>query len=281
VSLTDKKGLVFNIQRFCLHDGPGIRTVIFLKGCYLSCKWCCNPEGQVFKTEILFNKDKCIKCGDCIKVCKKNANYFSKKNNEIIFEKENCKLCGNCVVACLVEARSLAGKWYSVDDLLKIVLEDEIFYRNSNGGVTLSGGEPSFQYDFTLKFLEALKNKDINTAIETCGYIEWKKFKKLLCYSDCVIFDFKNLNDKKHIKFTGVSNRLIITNLKNLLKEKKKVFIRIALIPGFNDSKQEKDSMIDFIKTIKPNVFIEFINYHELGKFKYGLLGKKYDLKKK
>jgi len=276
-----EKGLVFDIQRLSWHDGPGIRTLIFLKGCFLRCVWCANPEGQFFRKEMLFDKRKCIKCGECIKVCKNNANKLDTVLNEMILDRDACKLSGNCVNACIVGARLLSGKRYSISELLEIVLKDEIFYRNSGGGVTLSGGEPTFQFEFTLEFLKELKRNNINTAIETCGFTEWEKFKQIAAYSDWVLFDFKNLDNEKHLRFTGVSNKKILNNLKKLLGLKDNVIIRITLVPGFNDMEEEKQRMIEYIKNIRKDIKIEFINYHELGKYKYYLLDRVYDFSKK
>lgn len=274
------KGLIFDIQKFSLHDGPGIRTLIFLKGCFLRCKWCSNPEGQAYKCEILFDERKCIKCGECIEVCKNNANKLDPVLNKVIFNRDACKLCGNCIDACVIGARILSGKWYDISEILEIVLKDEIFYRNSNGGVTLGGGEPTFQFEFTLALLKEFKKNNINTAIETCGFIEWKKFEKIISFSDWVLFDFKNLNNERHLEFTGVSNRQILKNLKNLLKIKENIIIRITLVPGFNDKKNEVIKMVEFIKSIRENIKMEFINYHELGKFKYSLIGRRYNFSK-
>lgn len=275
-----EKGLIFDIQNFSLHDGPGIRTLIFLKGCFLRCEWCANPEGQVFKSEMLFDNRKCIRCGQCIKVCKNSASKLDAGLNKIVLNRSICRLCGDCINVCLAGARSISGKWYSVSEVIDLVLQDETFYRNSGGGVTLGGGEPTFQFDFTFKLLKELKRYNMNTAIETCGFIEWRKFKEILPFCDLVIFDFKHLNGKKHEKFTGVSNVQIKRNLRNLLDSKKNIIVRITLVPGFNNLEDEKKSMIEFIKAVREDVKIEFLKYHELGKFKYTLLGRKYEFSK-
>jgi len=275
-----KKGLIFNIQDFSLHDGPGIRTLIFLKGCFLRCRWCSNPEGQNFKQEMLFDKRKCIKCGECIKVCKNNANSLGEVKNEIEFNRDTCRLSGDCISVCISDARAISGKWYSVSEIIDIVSRDEVFYRNSGGGVTLGGGEPTLQFEFTYALLRELKRYYINTAIETCGFIEWDRFKMILPYLDMVIFDLKHLDNKKHLEFTGFSNKRILQNLKNLLNNRKDVIVRITLIPGFNNTDEEKKTIVEFIRNIRRDTDIEFLDYHELGKFKYHLLDRQYEYSK-
>ena len=276
----EKKGLIFDIQRFSLHDGPGIRTLIFLKGCSLRCKWCSNPESQNFGKEMLFDNRKCTECGECIKVCPNSVNSFDNDSRNIIYNRRNCKLCGCCTETCLTEARILSGKWYAVSELVEMMKEDETFFRNSGGGVTLGGGEPTFQYDFTVSLLGELKKNNINTAIETCGFIKWSKFKLITSLTDWIVFDFKQIDEKKHMEFTGVSNKDILENLKNTLVLKDNIIVRITLVPGFNDSEEEKSEMIGFIRSINKNVKIEYIRYHELGKFKYTLLERKYSFQK-
>ena len=274
-SIHQNKGLIFDIQRFSIHDGPGIRTLIFLKGCDLRCKWCSNPEGQVFEIQQLFDKRKCNLCLECVKCCPEKANKL--ENGIIVYHRDLCSLCGRCVLNCISGARNISGKWMNVSEILNIVNEDEVFFRNSGGGVTLGGGEPTYQYNFISELLQELKNLNINTAIETCGYIEWKKLERLLGKIDWIIFDLKHIDYKKHRKYTGVSNKIILENLERLLKIKKNVIVRITLIPGFNDSKKEKEQIISFIRSLDETVIIDYLDYHELGKFKYGLLDRKYE----
>ena len=277
-NIHQNKGLIFDIQRFSIHDGPGIRTLIFLKGCDLHCKWCSNPEGQVFEIQQLFDNRKCILCLECVKSCPEKANKL--ENGNIVYHRNLCNLCGKCVSNCISGARNILGKWMKVSEILDIVNEDEVFFRNSGGGVTLGGGEPTYQYDFISELLQELKNLNINTAIETCGYIEWEKFKRLLDKIDWVIFDLKHIDDKKHKKYTGVSNKIILDNLERLLRIKKNIIVRLTLISGFNDSKKEKEQIVNFIKSLDKSVIIDYLDYHELGKFKYGLVGREYEFYK-
>jgi glycyl-radical enzyme activating protein len=273
----EKKGLIFDIQRFSLHDGPGIRTLVFLKGCFLRCKWCANPEGQNFESEMLFDNRKCIICKKCVEICPNKANEYDEKINKIVYYRSKCKLCGKCINNCLVDARRIAGKWYSASEIVDIAIEDEVFFRNSGGGITLGGGEPTFQYDFIYELLGKLKKKNINTAIETCGFTKWGKLNSIASLTDWIIFDIKHIDSKKHIIYTGVSNTIILKNLEKLLKVKKNVIVRLTLITGFNDSKAEKEKIIDFVRSINKNVSIDYINYHEYGKFKYNLLDRSYE----
>lgn len=270
-----KKGLIFNIQRFSLHDGPGIRTLIFFKGCPLNCKWCSNPEGQAMEKQIFFDKRKCIKCKECIKYCPVGANEFIE--NMILYNRDKCILSEECVKHCLSGARSVVGNWVSIPRIIEILDKDEVFFRNSSGGVTLSGGEPTYQYDFVRELLFELKKRGFNTAMETCGYVEWFKLESLLDKLDYIIFDLKHIDKNKHLEYTGVSNELILENLKNLLYNNTQIKVRLTLIPGFNSSEYDKTKIINFVRSIKNNIKIDFINYHELGKFKYDLLGRKYE----
>lgn len=271
----EKKGLIFDIQRFSLHDGPGIRTLIFLKGCHLSCKWCSNPEGQIGEMQLLFNKRKCSLCKECIYCCPENASTL--ENGKIVYNRRLCVLCGKCALTCSSGARSISGKWMTVTEVISILNDDEVFFRNSGGGVTLGGGEPTYQYDFVSELLGQLKNININTAIETCGYIEWKKLEQLLEKIDWVIFDIKHTDNEKHIKYTGIPNVIILDNLERLLKIRKNVIVRITLIPGFNDGITEKAKIVSFIRSLDENVKIEYLNYHEFGKFKYDLIDRSYE----
>jgi pyruvate formate lyase activating enzyme len=272
------KGLIFNMQRFSLHDGPGIRTLIFFKGCSLRCEWCSNPEGQSGEIQLFFDRRKCSLCLECLKVCPKNANRV--ENKKIIHDRDLCKFCGKCISTCFSEARNLSGKWITVPEIIEALDKDEVFFRNSGGGVTLGGGEPTFQYDFIRELLNELKKYNINTAIETCGFLAWGKLEVILDKIDWVIFDLKHINDEKHKKYTSVSNRMILENLEKLLKVKKNVIVRLTVVPGFNDSKAEKEMMVSFIRSLDRDVCIDFLPYHEYGKFKYALIDREYEFNK-
>ena len=270
----DNKGLLFGIQRFSVHDGPGIRTLIFFKGCSMRCDWCSNPEGQYSKQEMFFDKRKCLLCKQCILICPNNANEYIK--GKIRYNRNKCSLCGKCLEVCSGEARSVVGEWISIDQIIGILNEDEVFFRNSGGGVTLGGGEPLYQYNFIKKLILKCKEENINTAVETSGYIGWEKFESLLGGIDYILFDIKHVDDKKHKRFTGVSNKIILENLNSLLSTGKRVIVRITKIPNFNSSLDDIKKIETYIRSISKNIKIEYLKYHEYGKFKYELLGRSY-----
>lgn len=273
--LTDK-GVVFNIQRYSLHDGPGIRTVVFLKGCPLRCKWCSNPESQEQKPELSYIKSSCINCHRCVAACPLNA--ITPTEDGIKIDRTICDRCFKCVDACASGALKAEGREMSVDEVVAEVLRDESFYRNSGGGVTLSGGEVLMQYGFAAALLKALKEKGINTAIETTGYANWEHFKQVLDYTDYVLYDLKHADSDIHKEGTGVANSLILENLAKAAALDLKLIVRIPLIPGFNMDKDSVGKSIEVLKRLgHPEVNI--LPFHQLGSQKYVYFGKDYKLK--
>ena len=274
-----KKGIVFSIERYAIHDGPGIRTLVYLKGCSLRCLWCSNPEGQKTYPELIYFEEKCIGCGECIKHCPKQA--IVNVEGRLITDPTKCDLCGECVRACPTEARYIYGKYMTVERIIEICKKDLSYYHRTEGGVTLSGGEPTYQYEFALAILKSCKENYINTAIETCGFCPWEKLRDMLSYTDYVLYDLKHINPVEHKKLTGVSNNLILDNLKKASKMHKPIFIRVPLIPNFNDSTRNIKAMVNFIETLRNNkniVSINFLPYHEYGKGKYRRLQRVYPL---
>jgi pyruvate formate lyase activating enzyme len=265
-----EKGLIFNIQRFSIHDGPGIRTLIFMKGCNLKCIWCCNPESQSTKKEIMVSKDRCIGCGSCISVCPTGAVEDFKKRN-------SCILCEKCIQVCPTLAREVMGISISIEEIMEEILKDSNFYYRSGGGITVTGGEPLMQPKFVSNLLEKCKEYGINTAIETCGYAQWDIFKTILEYVDLILFDIKHMNSKKHKQYTGVGNEMILQNLSNLAKFEKKIVIRVPVIPGYNDSIKNMNEISSFAKRLKIKE-IHLLPYHGLGENKYKRLKKNYRL---
>ncbi len=271
-------GSVFNIQRYSIHDGPGIRTTVFLKGCPMECFWCQNPESQAIKPEILFNKSSCTLCGYCANVCPTGANSFSEKS--VIIDRAKCAGCGICVEVCPVNARVISGKEMTVEEVMDLVLKDKAFYDNSNGGITLSGGDPIMQKEFALQLLRRSKEIGLNTAIETCGYATWPILKSIIEYTDFIFYDIKCLDSSKHLKATGKDNILILENAKKLAKEKailgkeKTMKIRVPMIPGFNDSIEDVQAVLRFVKEeLGPTVSdLEILRYNNLGEAKYDRL---------
>ena len=265
----ETKGLIFNIQRYSIHDGPGIRTTVFLKGCPLRCFWCQNPESQKVKAEILLDRNKCASCGQCVTACPSGANVLTPDGVKMMRDK--CTGCGQCVDVCPNEARRLAGKYVTVDEVMEEILRDRIFYENSGGGVTLSGGEPLMQADFALHLLCRCKEEGLHTALDTCGYAPWETIQKLLKYTDLVLYDIKCLDATKHSNATGKPNELIIKNAK-IIAGSKEMWIRVPLVPGFNDSEGEVRAVVSYVKKEMGSKKIDLHCYNRLGEGKYDRL---------
>lgn len=268
------EGIVFNIQGYSIHDGPGIRTTVFLKGCPLRCFWCQNPESQDIKPEILFNKNICTSCGECVKACPNGASILSETS--VIIDRNKCTGCGKCVDVCPAQARSLAGKSLTVDEVMVEILRDKKFYDESGGGVTLSGGEPSVQFEFAVDILQRCKKEGIHTALETCGCVSWQILQQLLEYTDLVLFDVKCIDPKKHHEATGQFNELILENAKKIARLKP-MRVRVPLIPGFNDSEEEIKTIVEFVRRELGSIEIDLLQYNILGEGKYSRLDRKCD----
>ena len=271
-------GIIFNIERFAIHDGPGIRTVVFLKGCPLRCIWCANPEGQKAEPEILFDERKCDECGLCIDAC--SLNSIKKVDEKILIDREICNVCGNCVNICKkygTEALSIIGQWVSVQEVLSEVEKDRLFYENSGGGITLSGGEPLSQPRFVLELLKECKKELLHTAIETSGYAPTRIFRRILKFVDLVLLDIKHMDPRLHKRFTGVSNRLIMKNAMQLSDLKVPTILRIPIIPGYNTSQSNLEDTALFIDKLNVDE-VNLLPYHTFGVSKYKMLGREYKL---
>ncbi|MDU7904936.1 MAG: glycyl-radical enzyme activating protein, partial [Peptostreptococcaceae bacterium] len=264
-----KNPLILNIQKYSLHDGDGIRTTVFFKGCPLECIWCHNPESQDYKKEVLYNEEKCLKCGTCIEKCPNEAIY--KGLNVIELEKEKCTYCETCIDFCLNNAREIVGKTYEIKDLVKELIKDMAFYEESGGGVTLSGGEVMTQdIEYIKKLVISLKQKGINVAIDTCGHSKFDNYEAILPFVDTFLYDIKLISNEKHEFFTKKSNKLILNNLKMLSEKGANINIRIPLIEGVNvdDNNEEIKKIIDFIKPL--NIAkVNILPYHNIGMHKY------------
>ena len=276
------KGLVFNIQKFSLHDGPGIRTIVFLKGCPLACIWCSNPEGQSLAPELIHSCARCIgteECDRCVAVCLENV-IHKDDHGGVIIDRERCDACGDCAYVCPSAAIEVSGQWVSVDEVLRIVEEDEAFYARSGGGLTLSGGEPLSQGAFALALLRAARSRGIDTAIETSGLCNWKTLREAASLADRIFFDIKCLDARKHERITGVSNEKILANFSKLRAELPEVdvVVRTPVIPGINDSAQEIQAIAAFIERTGGALRYEILPYHGFGEPKYEKLGKHYPL---
>ena len=265
------KGQIFNIQRFSVNDGRGIRTTVFFKGCPLSCRWCHNPESQKISPELLFSGDKCILCRKCEAVCKSLVHSFGEKHSA---DRKACKLCGECVSVCPVNALDIAGEEKSADEIIKTVLRDRIFFEESGGGITLSGGEPFLQYDFMLEILKKAKENSLDTAVETCGFTEREKILQAAELIDTFLFDYKLTDSTLHKKYTGVGNEKILGNLRALGENNSKIVLRCPIIPGVNDNTEHFKGIGETAEEIRSITGVEIAPYHELGLSKLRRLGR-------
>ena len=268
-----EEGTIFDIQRFSVHDGPGIRTLVFLKGCSLRCEWCSNPESQQFTPEVLFDPARCIACENCLTLCPHGA--LHKEGERLLFEKEKCKNCGECVEKCYAEARVLKGRKMTVEEVVEEVLKDEPFYSNSGGGVTLSGGEPLDQPDFAASILKSCKKLALHTAIETAGHVPWSNFEKIIPFTDLFLFDVKHTDSEKMKLYTKADINRIIKNLEKLTPEAKQVIVRIPVIPEFNDTPEEIQMIARLAKGLDIRE-LHLLPYHRYGQGKYRLMSRKY-----
>ena len=259
---------VINIQKYSLHDGDGIRTTIFFKGCLLNCWWCHNPESQRYTPELLFNYERCKGCKECEKICPEHV--INVESNIAKTEREKCILCETCLDYCINSAREIVGKQYSVDELLKEIDKDKMFYEESGGGVTLSGGEIMTQdIGYLVELSKKIKKRGYNITIDTCGYAPQKNYEALVDYVDTFLYDIKTMNNEVHKKYMGKDNDLILSNLKYLSDCGKNIYIRIPLIGGVNSSNENIEEIVDFLKN---NVNVKRINllpYHKAGTNKY------------
>ena len=276
-----QSGMVFNIQRYSLHDGPGIRTLVFLKGCPLRCQWCSNPESQRLCPELALNAGKCIgtrECSRCIGECPNGA---IRENGEggIRVERDACHECFRCVGVCPSLAMSRFGKEMNVDEVLREVEADGAFYSRSGGGLTVGGGEPLFQPEFTRELLREAVRRRINTSMETCGFAPWEALDRACRYLDGILYDIKSMDPGKHAEFTGISNEIIVQNFRRLRNQYPNLHVRVRtpVVPGFNDTEAVIGAIVDFIGD-DPGVEYELLAYHRFGLPKYGYLDRSYPL---
>ena len=260
-------GLITTIQRMSIHDGPGIRSTVFLKGCNLRCAWCHNPETLSSIPELEWIQQKCIGCNSCTEVCPTGA--FSSTDGEIHFRKEDCTSCFRCLSVCYAESMGKVGKEVTSEEVFSEVEQDFLFFRNSGGGITISGGEPMLQPEFTSQTLDLFKQAGIHTALDTNLSISWSKYENVLPFTDLVLADLKLMNPALHQKWTGQSNRIILENLQKLDSTGIPYFIRTPVIPGLNDNEEEIKALAKFTSSLKNIQKLELLPFHSMGSFKY------------
>lgn len=265
----DTRGVIFNIQNYSIHDGPGIRTTVFLKGCPLRCLWCQNPESILFQPVIFFNAEKCTGCGKCVTACPEGAIEITEGKSKT--NRNLCKGLGKCAEICPNDARNLMGRYVTAGEVFKEVNGDLLFYQNSGGGVTLSGGDPIAQPDFAISILKLCRDAGIHTAIDTSGYAKWETLERILKYVDLVLYDFKHMDPHKHNKYTGVSNDLILDNAKKIHRELNlHMLARVPILPGYNDSSENLEKTARFIANeLETSIRVHLLPYHRLGETKY------------
>ena len=270
------KAIVFDIQRFSVHDGPGIRTTVFLKGCPLNCMWCHNPESKAKYPEVMLYENLCIGCGECVSTCEDKLHSFDDNGHAI--DREKCKKCLKCASSCVAGALTVSGKPMAVADVLAEVMRDKSFYDNSGGGITVSGGEPLMQTDFCYELLGEAKKQGISTAIETSGFSKWENIERLAEYVDIFLWDYKETDPERHREYTGVDNALILQNLAKLDVLGKTIVLRCPIIPGLNDREEHFAGIAAVANKHASVIRVELEPYHSLGKGKATAIGKEYPL---
>lgn len=274
--MTKDSGIVFNIQKFSVNDGDGIRTVVFLKGCPLRCRWCANPESQLIRAEILWDEKKCVGCHHCLEVCPHQA--ISLKDGKISVDSSKCDVCGKCFRECPGKALKNEGELKTVKEVMDVVMQDLPFYEESGGGITLSGGEMLAQYEFAQALLKSAKENGLNTCAETTGFAKQEIFAIVIENLDTILFDVKHWDSGRHKEGTAVPNDLILSNLKYAIEQGRNVLPRIPVIPGFNDSVNDAKNLARVIKEAG-GTKCQLLPFHQFGENKYEQLGREYAYK--
>jgi len=269
-------GIVFDIRRYSIHDGPGIRTTVFLKGCALSCLWCHNPESQASGPDLILRESRCIRCGACVEACPNGAITWTE--NGPVTDRAKCRGSGRCAAVCFAEARAHAGRTMSVEEVMEIVERDRPFYEESGGGLTVSGGEPLLQPYFTAALLRAAKARGIHTALDTCGHASWRNLDRLRGDVDLFLYDLKLMDEDRHRLFTGAPNRRILENLRALAARGHRIVLRVPLVPGINDDDDNLDAVRRLAASLPTLAGLDLLPYHRVGVDKYARVGRTYPL---
>ncbi len=269
-------GLVFDIRRYAIHDGPGIRTAVFFKGCPLACRWCHNPEGQASGPELIFRPGRCILCNDCLDACPNNV--ISRYRDEIRIDRSLCKVSGNCALACPAEALEVVGHEMTIEQVLAEIERDRTFYEQSGGGATFTGGEPLAQPRFLLELLTTCRDRGIPTAVDTSGYAPWSVLDEIRPLVNLFLYDLKLMDETRHIEWTGVSNQVILSNLRQLSELEQEVLVRTPIIPGINDDVENLQAMGKFLAGLATVPPVQLLAYHNIAEAKYAGLGMDYEL---
>ncbi len=268
---TSIKGMVFDIQRMCIHDGPGIRTTVFMKGCPLSCAWCHNPEGYAGKPQLAFTPTLCIGCGFCFRTCPRGAHVMEGEAHLLL--RDRCLECLACTEKCYSGALEAIGSEQTVGEALGEVIKDIPFYEESGGGMTISGGEPLFQFEFTLNLLKGGRAHGLHTCLETCGHAPASQFESILPFVDLFLFDYKETDPEKHVQFTGLPNGLILNNLHFLDEQGAAIMLRCPIIPGFNLREDHINGIVQTAKSLRNCIGVHVMGHHGLGNSKRTWLG--------
>ncbi|MDI7277852.1 MAG: glycyl-radical enzyme activating protein [Anaerolineae bacterium] len=265
------RGLITNVQRFSIHDGPGIRTTVFLKGCPLRCFWCHNPETWRPEPEVQFFPSRCIGCGACLERCPQGVHALV--DGQHTLQRTLCRACGRCVETCYAEALVMCGRWWGAEELLAELLRDRPFYEQSEGGITLSGGEPLLQQPFSLRVLQLCKQAGLHTAVETAAVCRWRDLAELLPWTDLLMVDLKHMDDARHRSATGASNRRVLANLRRIGRMGVPLVVRTPVVPGVNDTPEAVAAIAGFVRGLPNLLHYELMAFHRLAGGKYQSLG--------
>lgn len=275
--MNSTEGIVFNIQRYSIDDGPGIRTTVFLKGCPLKCLWCSNPESQEMKPEITWRFTSCKHCGACEKACPNKAIHID-QNGNVLIDRSLCAACGKCAETCTAGALKISGQKMTVDEVFKVIWKDRVYYQTSDGGVTCSGGEILMQPDFVSALFARCRENGIHTTADTCGFGSAEAMEKILAFCNLVYYDLKCMDPIEHEKGTGERNDVIMSNLKLVLEKDIPVVVRVPLVPDYSYNDENLNALGAFVSGLDKNIPVNLMPYHRYGANKYGMLGRVYAL---